>query len=577
MGPVSKETVINSVKEYGLAWTTQDPRRIGRLFTKDAVYVERSFDRKATFRGRAAIEKYWKYQICGKQSNISFRHVDSEMVRDADQPIAVVKWLAEFDNRRENRGDDKAHKRVRFCQMAKLIFEDIEIDTEDGVKKTITKISYLEEYAQGVTGKSFRWPGIDASAEELWDGIRFEPPKPPPPVPCDECGELFASRTKLHAHIEFSDAVKLEDGAVKCIPNEKAKEKMRSDYVLVCLSIGYSCTDANEHLLAAWKNIVSSLNEKLDFYSDDINPPMTWAVPLECSSSATVNVVTMKVLRIYVEEIGVESLPKEFNTVLTQNGEKNDFVIVHNASIVSRPCAPERREYETYAAYIPWKYFDPKRAFEKSRVVYKLRNREQTRETCEKWRIPIEETAAIEFVNYDITQKLKDGARLMKDFGNDDISDEKDDSIKTLKVRTCAMEEPLHHYCKITVSFRQNGRGEVQRLIGLLLAFTRSDITEETFLSALKDRNLKITPLQGSYEVDDYPLACINMIEPAITRYENKSKIKLCRYGKTNVKLSDEMKQNLEDTDYRILDHILKSEELLQKWIHPDNKKGINF
>ena len=567
MGPVSKEIVINCVNEYGLAWTTQDPRRIGRLFTKDAVYVERSFDRKATFRGRAAIEKYWKYQICGKQSNISFRHVDSEMVRDADQPIAVVKWLAEFDNRRENRGDDKAHKRVRFCQMAKLIFKEIEIDTEDGVKKTITKISYLEEYVQGVTGKSFRWPGIDASAEELWDGIRFEPPKPPPPVPCDECRELFASRTKLHAHIEYNDAVQQQDGTVKCIPNEKAKEKMKSDYVLVCLSVGYSCTDANEQLLVAWKNIATSLNEKLDFYSDDINPPMTWAVPLECSNSATINVVTMKVLRIYVEEIGIESLPKEFNTVLIQNEENDNFAVVHNACIVSRPCAPERREYETYAAYIPWKFFDPKRTFEKSRVVYKLRNRGQSRDTCEKWRIPIKETAAIEFVNYDITQKLKDGARIMKDFGNGDLSDEKDNSIKTLKVRTCAMEEPLHHYCKITVSLRQNGRGEVQRLIGLLLAFTRSDINEETFLSAVKDRSSKVTPMQCSYEIDDFPQTCINMIEPAITRYENKSKIKLCRYGKTNVKLPDAMIQSIEGTEYRILKCILTNEDSLQKWI----------
>ena len=72
---------------------------------KDAAYVERSFDKKTTFRGCTAIEKYWKYQICGKQSNISFLHVDSEIVRDADEPVAVVKWLAEFDNRRENRAE----------------------------------------------------------------------------------------------------------------------------------------------------------------------------------------------------------------------------------------------------------------------------------------------------------------------------------------------------------------------------------------------------------------------------------------------------------------------------------------
>lgn len=34
MPSVSRDTVIEAVKEYGLAWTTQDPQRIGRLFTK---------------------------------------------------------------------------------------------------------------------------------------------------------------------------------------------------------------------------------------------------------------------------------------------------------------------------------------------------------------------------------------------------------------------------------------------------------------------------------------------------------------------------------------------------------------
>jgi len=37
--------------------------------------------------------------------------------------VAVVKWLAEFDNFRVKRAD-KAEKRVRFCQVAKLHFSD---------------------------------------------------------------------------------------------------------------------------------------------------------------------------------------------------------------------------------------------------------------------------------------------------------------------------------------------------------------------------------------------------------------------------------------------------------------------
>ena len=42
------------------------------------------------------------------------------MVRDIDKPIAVVKWLAEFDNRRENRvgeSSDKTYKRVRYVHI----------------------------------------------------------------------------------------------------------------------------------------------------------------------------------------------------------------------------------------------------------------------------------------------------------------------------------------------------------------------------------------------------------------------------------------------------------------------------
>ena len=152
---LDRATVAGAVEEYGLAWTTQDPERAGRLFSDDAVYVERAFDKNGTFVGRAAIEEYWRYQICGKQSNIRFRHVAEEMVVDAARPEAVVKWLAEFDNRREKRGD-KAEKRVRFCQLAKLIFDD------GG------RIRYLEEYAQSVSGPSSRWPPLDASAEELW-------------------------------------------------------------------------------------------------------------------------------------------------------------------------------------------------------------------------------------------------------------------------------------------------------------------------------------------------------------------------------------------------------------------------
>ena len=48
------------------------------FFTQDDVYIERAFDWKATFCGHKAIADYWKCQICGKQFNIAFCHVELE-------------------------------------------------------------------------------------------------------------------------------------------------------------------------------------------------------------------------------------------------------------------------------------------------------------------------------------------------------------------------------------------------------------------------------------------------------------------------------------------------------------------
>jgi len=120
---VSRDRVIAVVNLYGEAWTQQNTSILPSIFSKDAIYIERAYDTKATFKGLNAIEDYWNYQIVGKQSNIQFRHVESEMVRDIDKPIAVVKWLAEFDNRRENRvgeSSDKTYKRVRYVHYLML-------------------------------------------------------------------------------------------------------------------------------------------------------------------------------------------------------------------------------------------------------------------------------------------------------------------------------------------------------------------------------------------------------------------------------------------------------------------------
>ena len=153
--PLTRPLVCRAVDTYGRAWTTQDSELIASLFTEDAIYVERVFDASATMRGRAAIRTYWERQICGKQSGIMFRHAKDEMVLDAEQRVAVVTWLAEFDNFRHLRGNEKGGKKVRFVQVAKLHFSD-----------DATQITYLEEYAQGASGSKFNWPcaGIDESS-----------------------------------------------------------------------------------------------------------------------------------------------------------------------------------------------------------------------------------------------------------------------------------------------------------------------------------------------------------------------------------------------------------------------------
>ncbi|OEU19256.1 hypothetical protein FRACYDRAFT_235306 [Fragilariopsis cylindrus CCMP1102] len=611
MPTVKREDVIEAVREYGLAWTTQDSKRIGRLFTQNAVYVERSFDKKATFRGRDAIQKYWTYQICGKQSNISFRHVASEMVRDADNPIAVVKWMAEFDNRRENRAD-KTNKRVKFCQMAKLIFE-----VEEGKEKTM-KISYLEEYAQGMLGKNCQWPGIDASVSDnyLWERIRFDPPKPPPAVACEICGESFPSRTKLFAHIRNTGkCYEAESGRYICVPNSEATKKKHLETVLVCFSLSYTCRDPERRLICAWEDI-SSVATAMDS-TDDTNVTqsiddsralltLTWAVPLSLSSAAIINVVTMKLPRILVEQIKIESLPDALNKVLTgcnvntktppeesslaclslddANVEtERDMIIVHTAGLVQRPCAPERREFETYAAFIPWAMLKSQTNAHSVPVEEAGKSEDDELEQDEAippklWRIPIEETSAFKFVDADASRRVKRAARLMKNGDQEIYASSQEgpsliNAVPTLKLKvcTCTMEEPMHHCCKISISVRQPLPGYVERLLALLVAYARSEIREDEFIAATKNRSM-IEVVQKSsnvcpFHIAPFPTAVVLLLEPALTRFENKTKLKLCQNGNTYTEMSTSMKRSIDKAQDMIMDNFHGREHLMKRWL----------
>jgi len=518
MPSVSRDIVASSVEEYGKAWTTQDPIRIGKIFTEDAIYVERAFDRKATFRGREEIVKYWKYQICGKQSNILFRHVESEMVRDADRPIAVVKWLAEFDNFRENRAG-KGEKKVRFCQMAKITFEG-------------TKISYLEEYAQGMGGSAVRWPGIYASEEDLWSSIRFDPPKPPPPVVCEICNGSFPSRTKLFAHLKESTVG--ADGI--CVPNLKAKRD-----ALLCFSICYSCKFPEKKLLDTFERL------GIDFFGKV--EALTWAVPPEMSAMALVNIVTIKFVQIPDHDVPFELIASKISEI-TENE-----ISVHGGGLVNRPCAPERREFERYGVFIPWVYLHPQGARDVDDAAERLASSltvkdfitaKRDESQVKMWRRPLEETSASQFTTDDTLNVMKNAARKVQD------------ASENIKVRTSTMDEPFHHCCKVSISMRQNSPGSIESLVGLMVAYARSDIDENEFHAAvLESQDACHNPIRT------YPSQLVVLLEPAITRYENKMKLNLCRNKGTAQKVTS----SIDNAEMAILCEINKRQHILSQWI----------
>lgn len=530
MPSVSRETVLAAVRKYGEAWTAQDPTQIENLFTQNAIYVERPFDRKATFRGREAIKKYWKYQICGKQSNILFRHVESEMVRDADRPIAVVKWLAEFDNFRENRAG-KGEKKVRFCQIAKLIFEG-------------SKICYLEEYAQGMAGSAVKWPGIDATEEDLWSRIRFDPPKPPPAVACELCNSRFPSRTQLFTHLKETTYTEGPDGT--CTPNLRTKRE-----ALLCLSITYTCKFPEEILVDAFHKLGCDFFGKVE--------ALTWAVPPNLSGMALVNIVTIKFVHIPKKDIPFALISSKISEIT-----KNQ-IVVHGGGLVNRPCAPERREFEKYAVFIPWVFLKSQGNCEANDASIKVGESPTMKAFIDKnemnksgsprvkmWRKPLEETAASMFTTKDILSATKRAARLVQEA-----------SENVFKFRSSTMDEPFHHCCKLSISML-NSPGDIENLVGLMIAYVRSDIDRTEFEAKLEENS---SHYPRHTLIRAFPSELVVLMEPAISRYENKVKLSLCR----NKGMSDKVATSIEHAEMAILCETDKRQDILIDWISDRN------
>jgi hypothetical protein len=573
MPPISRDIVLQAVETYGIAWTTQDPSLLPKLFTSDCIYVERAFDKNATFRGLDAIIKYWKYQICGKQSNIQFRHVESEMIRDADQPIAVVKWLAEFDNRRENRvgaSSDKTHKRVRFCQVAKLMF--------DG-----NKISYLEEYGQPMTGPGNKWPGLVATDAELWRRIRFDPPdlnaeeQEKMIAVCNFCGAGFPSRTQLHRHLKSTDP--REDGKPGCVPIEEEEEDI---FLWVTFSLGYTSNNDLENIirrdLLSWHGTIIE-SEDDDDSTDDIDfDTFTWAVPPNWSSSAVVNVASVKMRQRFFEKASVGALAS-INNILEVSGMR-----IHTIEVVDRPCVQARREFEKYEAFIPWAllqgqyhdddyddYDDDDEAQDGRNVTSDtVPTTGWSREDANKnpCRRPLEETKAGDFVDRATTKRLRDATRLLKDGGRKDLGhffDSSNSNEVKVRLRSCTMGEPWQRFCRISVSMRQPRAGYVESIIGLLIQHVRSNASDEELVSAA----LKFTgdEMQSSETNSglSFPTEFVCLLEPALSRYERKAKVVLCG---SHVGISDEMRKSIDHMECSVLRKMEGTLGVLRQWVH---------
>ena len=270
--PIPRDVVEHTVALYGQAWTTQCPELLSEIFTSDVVYIERVFDRKATFVGLPAVIEYWERQIGGKQSNIAFRHLPSRMIRDADQPIAIVHWLAEMDNRREHRGPDKTYKRVHFAQMARLTF--VLVKDNNNNNNMMYKVCELQEYAQPMTGPGVQWPGLHRPEHEYAAWLRMESSPTTTAmtttttttnagvvvVRCHYCQQGFPSRSQLFKHLSTTTPA---SETIDDKNNNNTIERPRIqpcqvlphkvEWIWISMSVGYT---THQHLLQRIKELV---------------------------------------------------------------------------------------------------------------------------------------------------------------------------------------------------------------------------------------------------------------------------------------------------------------------------------
>ena len=99
---INRGTVKRVLAIYQEAWQRQSSDLILSIFTSDAIYHERSFDKP--YVGHSEIKQYWERQVVSCQANIDFELLNVYV----DGDVAIAEWEAAFDDR-----EKKVRKRIR--------------------------------------------------------------------------------------------------------------------------------------------------------------------------------------------------------------------------------------------------------------------------------------------------------------------------------------------------------------------------------------------------------------------------------------------------------------------------------
>jgi len=120
MKQLTRSVALQALNVYKEAWEKQDPNRILDVFTSDAVYHERVFEKP--YKGHAEIKSYWITKVVNGQSDIACDLLNVYL----DGDTAIAEWEARFFDREKN-------LRTRLREVAILEFRG-------------TKIAALREY-----------------------------------------------------------------------------------------------------------------------------------------------------------------------------------------------------------------------------------------------------------------------------------------------------------------------------------------------------------------------------------------------------------------------------------------------